>query len=298
MRVIPSQLVVLAALFVSLTFQHEAVSQELAAGIEEDGDRSPTSGFETFDDAFQFAENSFLYGDYLDVVQTLWPWLLPEPLSGVDDDLFIRAYTLLGTAAHFESQGPIADGAFLEILRREPDHRLDPLIYPPRVIERFEDVREAHADELDTLRAPEDRAATLYVQREVREQTLLVSMLPFGYGFFSSGRDAQGVGYLIGEILLGTTMIGLYAANEVARDGDGFYEDPARARNRGRAQVGVAAGFTALVLINAIHGAVTHSDSRRINYRTLTEPPPELRDEVGDSRRRGWRVSIAPLVSF
>lgn len=297
MRAVPSQLIVVTALVASVVFAPEAVSQDVASGSD-DVARSPTSGFETFEDAFQFAENSFLYGDYLDVVQALWPWLLPEPATETDDEVLVRAYTLLGTAAHFERQGPIADDAFLEILRRAPDHRLDPLIYPPRVIERFEDVREANAEELDALRAPEDRAATLYVQQEVREQTLLVSMLPFGYGFFTSGRDAQGVGYLIGETLLGTTMIGLYAANEIARDENGFYEDPVRARNRGRAQVGVAAGFTTLVLINAIHGAVTHSDSRRVSYRTLTEPPPELRDDLGDSRRRGWRVSFTPLVSF
>jgi hypothetical protein len=48
-----------------------------------------------------------------------------------------------------------------------------------------------------------------------------------------------------------------------------------------------------------VHGAVTHDRSRRLSYRTLTEPPPELRDEGGDSSRRPrWRVSISPVVSF
>jgi hypothetical protein len=276
--------------------------------IEEDEDKAepgieevltPTYAFATFDEALQFAENSFLYGDYLDVVQTLWNRLLPEaPIESAAETL-VRAYTLLGTAAHFEDMGRIADEAFLEVLRRDPEHRLDPLLYPPRVIERFESVRDSNSEELDELRESDTDTSTLYIQQEVREQSILVSILPFGYGFFTSGRDAQGVGYLIGETLLGATMIGLYASNEIARTEEGYYVEPERARNRGRAQRAVAGSFTTLVLINAIHGALTHERSRRLSYRTLTEPPPELReDDAGSSRRRGWNVSIAPLVSF
>lgn len=260
---------------------------------------TPTYAFATFEEALQFAENSFLYGDYLDVVQTLWNRLLPEPPSDEERETLVRAYTLLGTAAHFEDMGRIADQAFLEVLRRDPEHRLDPLLYPPRVIERFESVRDTNSDELDELRGADAETSTLYIQQEVREQPILVSMLPFGYGFFTSDRDAQGVAYLIGEAVLGGTMIGLYASNEIARTDEGFYLDPVRARNRGRAQRAVAGGFTTLVLINAIHGALTHDRSRRLSYRTLTEPPPELReDDAGSSRRRGWNVSLAPLVSF
>ena len=291
----------LAATILAITPIGTAFSQPSGADDEEKAEDvlSPTYGFATFDEALEFAENSYLYGDYLDVVQTLWSRLLPEPIADAANADLIRAYTLLGTAAHFEDMGRIADEAFLEVLRRDPDRRLDPLLYPPRVIERFESVRDVNADELDSLRGPDERSSTLYIQQEVREQSLLVSMLPFGYGFFTSDRDAQGVGYLIGETLLGTTMIGLYASNELARTDDGFYEDPQRARNRGRAQLAIAGGFTALVLINAVHGAVTHDRSRRLSYRTLTEPPPELRDEGGDSSRRPrWRVSISPLVSF
>ncbi|MFT6400201.1 MAG: hypothetical protein ACJAYU_004971 [Bradymonadia bacterium] len=173
------------------------------------------------------------------------------------------------------------------------------MLYPPRVIERFESVRDSNSEELDELRESDTDTSTLYIQQEVREQSILVSILPFGYGFFTSGRDAQGVGYLIGETLLGATMIGLYASNEIARTEEGYYVEPERARNRGRAQRAVAGSFTTLVLINAIHGALTHERSRRLSYRTLTEPPPELReDDAGSSRRRGWNVSIAPLVSF
>lgn len=293
--------IALSAMILAIAPIETAFSQPSEADAEDKAEDvlSPTYGFATFDEALEFAENSYLYGDYLDVVQTLWTRLLPEPIADAEEDDLVRAYTLLGTAAHFEDMGRIADDAFLEVLRRDPDHRLDPLLYPPRVIERFESVRELNSAELAELRGPDERSSTLYIQQEVREQSMLVSMLPFGYGFFTSDRDAQGVGYLIGETLLGATMIGLYASNELARTEDGFYEDPGRAENRGRAQRAIAGGFTALVLINAIHGAVTHDRSRRLSYRTLTEPPPELRDEGGESSRRSrWRVSFTPLVSY
>ena len=241
-------------------------------------------GFERFDDALRFAENSFIYGDYRYVVQVLNHRLLPTPPEGVEPRSLIRAYTLLGTAAHFESLGDIADSAFLEILLRDPRFRLDPLLYPPRVIERFEAVREANAERLDALIAEDQVNPVVYVEREVTEQSMFVSMLPFGYGFFASDRDIEGLSYAIAESGFGGAMIGLFLANEIARGRDGYFEDTTRARNRGTAQVVMASAFTATVLANAIHGAVTHDRSRRVNFRTLTEPPPELRDDASSSR--------------
>lgn len=275
-----------------------AVAQE---GRPDDG--PATDAFASFDDALRFAENSFVYGDYADVVRALEPRLLPRARDGADVRALVRAYTLLGTAAHFETAGPdgdamaaIADAAFLELLLLDPRFRLDPLLYPPRVIERFESVREANRDRLDALIDDADVSAVVYYERDVREQSRLVSMLPFGYGFFASDRDVAGMSYAIAESALGGTMIGLFLANEVARGDDGFFDDPERARNRGTAQIATASAFTALIVANALHGALTHDRSRRVEYRTLTEPPPELLREPGDSRSRGWSFSFAPII--
>lgn len=258
-------------------------------------DEAPVA-WDSFEDALDFAQNSYLYGDYGDVVTTLAPVLLPEAPDGVSDPTLVRAYTLLGTAAHFEDEGPIADDAFLEVLLRDPRFQLDPLLYPPRVIERFERVRETNAHRLEALTEERDLGSVVYIQREVREQSRLVSMLPFGYGFFTSDRELAGFGYAVSEGALGATMFGLFLSNEFARGRDGFFAEPERARNRATAQLVVSSAFTALVIVNMVHGAVTHDQSMRSQYRVLDEPPADFEDgPSGVSRRRGWRFSFAPI---
>ncbi len=251
----------------------------------------------SFEDAFDFAQNSYLYGDYGDVVQTLRPILLPAAPADAESATLIRAYTLLGTAAHFETEGATADDAFLQVLLRDPRFQLDPLLYPPRVIERFEAVRDANSERLNALLAEDEVSAIVYVEHQIREQSRLVSMLPFGYGFFASDRDVVGLGYAVSEGALGAAMIGLFLSNEIARGRDGFFAEPERARNRGTAQLITASAFTTLVIANIIHGAVTHEDTRRTEFRVLDEAPPGLeQSSTSRSRPRGWRVSFAPII--
>lgn len=276
----------------------DAVGQPVPADAVDGGSGVIADGFDGFEEALRFAENSFIYGDYLDVVQVLEPRLLPAAPAGVEDTVLIRAYTLLGTAAHFETLDEVAESAFLELLLRDPRFRLDPLLYPPRVIERFEGVREANSERLDALLAEDEPGAVVYVEREVTEQSLFVSILPFGYGFFASDRDVAGMSYAIAEAGFGAAMIGLFLTNELARGDDGYFDDAERARNRGRAQIAMASAFSATVLANIIHGAVTHDRTRRVDFRTLTEPPPELSDDRSRSRSRGWRFSFAPLLDL
>jgi len=249
-----------------------------------------------FEEALRFAENAYVYGDYIEVVQALRPRLLPAGPEDVDLGTLVRAYTLLGTSAQFCEMGDVADASFLEILLRDPRFRLDPLLYPPLVIARFDAVREANEERLQDLLVEQDAGATVYLEREVRSQSRLVSMMPFGYGFFASDRDVAGMSYAIGEAALGGAMLTLFLANEVARGDDGYFQDPARARARGRAQIAMASGFSALLLANLIHGALTHERTQRVEFRTLTEPPAELdparRSSHSSSR---WRVAFSPL---
>lgn len=254
--------------------------------------------------ALDFAENAFVYGDYENVVEVLAPLLLPEAPTDADERVLIRAYTLLATSAHFEMLGPhpaemaaLADAAFLEVLLIDPRYRLDPLLYPPRVIARFEAVRTANAERLDAMLGEGDSDAVVYVEREVRAQSRFVSMLPFGYGFFTSGRTGAGLGYALSEAALGGTMVGLFIANEVARGSDGFVPDAERARNRGTAQVVSSSLFCAVVLVNMIHGAVAHDPIGQVEYRTLPEAPPELGAPRPKRALSGWRISFVPIVA-
>ncbi len=305
--VVPAALIVLVTPIPGRTVDAQPAEPEgTPTGETHDGAGAPTIGgdsdatnddeaLRSAEETIRFAENSFVYGDYADVVSTLEPLLLPTP-PPLDDNTLVRAFTLLGTAAHFEGLGELADRAFLELLLVDPRFRLDPLLYPPPVIARMDTVREENAALVEALLAEETAASTVYFEQSVHEQSLLVSMLPFGYGFLASDREGAGLGYLVSESVLGVSMLSLYLSNEIARDADGFYARPDRARNRRRAQYVLATGFTAVVVANIIHGAATHDQARRVDYRTLTEPPPEYRRDAPQSRWRRWDFSFAPIL--
>lgn len=227
-------------------------------------------------DALRRAENSFLYGEFEAVVSELAPLLLPSP-PPADASRLVRGYTLLGVSAQFQGDDDMADAAYLEALRLDPIFRLDPLMFPPDVIERFEQVRERNRDELEALMTPSQLRPTIYVVERIEEQPLVVSMMPLGVGFLTTERYAAGIGYLVTQLATGTTMTGLYLANEYGRNRDGSFDDAPRARRRGTAQRAMAGALVALVTANVLHGGLTHASTRRVSYRTVSEPPaPDL----------------------
>jgi hypothetical protein len=247
-----------------------------------------------FEDAMRGAENAFLYGDFDEVVARLEPVLLPTA-PDVEDERVLRGYTLLGVSAQFEDALALADTAYLAALRLDPLFRLDPLMFPPAVIERFEAVRESNRAELDALVAPSEQRPTLYVVERIETQPLAVSVLPFGIGFLASERYGAGSAYLVAQATSTALMTSMYLANEYGRNADGSFDDASRAQRRGTVQRASAGALVALVLTNMIHGGLSHAATRRVSYRTLSEPPPAMRPPQSRSPRR-WQLRVAPLL--
>lgn len=248
-----------------------------------------------FEDAMRGAENAFLYGDFDEVVARLEPVMLPRP-PVAEDDRLLRGYTLLGVSAQFEGSDTLADTAYLAALRVDPLFRLDPLMFPPTVIERFEAVREANRAELDALVAPTEQRPTLYVVERVDTQPLAVSMMPFGIGFLASERYGAGAAYLAAQTTSAALMTSMYLANEYGRNADGSFDNAARARRRGTVQRASAGTLVALVLTNVIHGGLSHGAARRVSYRTLSEPPPAMRPPQSRGPGR-WSLQFVPLLA-
>ncbi|MFT4702806.1 MAG: hypothetical protein ACI81R_000493 [Bradymonadia bacterium] len=270
----------------------DALAQEELREVEQSQRAETTVDEQTFLGALRFAENSFVYGDFDDVVGTLEPVVFPPPPS-VEDDRLVRAYTLLGVSAHFEDDGSVSDRAFLELLRIAPDLRLDPLLYPPVVIERFDSVRRDNAAELGDLALPAgELGSAIYVEKEVTTQPLAVSASPFGIGFLASGRTRTGMTYLVSETALTSVMIGMYFGNEYDRNRDGSFSNPQVARRRGLVQRVSAGALVAVVTTNVLHGVLTHQQAQRVSYRTSTEAPEGL-DEP--RRRNRLQVRFVPI---
>lgn len=78
-------------------------------------------------------------------VSTLVDPLLERQLPPAD---LAEAYRLAGIAAFFQNRKTDAERYFLDYLRIELDGRLDPALYPPEVVNYFNDVRALHDAEL------------------------------------------------------------------------------------------------------------------------------------------------------
>ncbi|TVR02234.1 MAG: hypothetical protein EA398_08420 [Deltaproteobacteria bacterium] len=263
---------------------------EQGAGLSSDavgGERPSTEA--DVEAAVRFAQDAFVYGDYRAVRERVDPLLRPEPMP-LSDVLLVELWTLDGVSAFFLGERGDADVAFLEVLRLDPRARLDPLLYPAPVVSRFERVREDNAEELAERLGDQPEEAIIYIESRVREQPLLVSMMPFGYGFFSMDRDVLGVTYLIAQSALGVASASLFILNETSRDDRGFFPDVDRAERRQRAQVGTGIAFFSVMALNVLHGALLHPREGLVDYRTLTAPPdPAASPDRRSSRRQGDR---------
>jgi len=95
-------------------------------------------------DALRDGNAAAAQGDWQRVFQLVSP-LLRGQLSQAD---LAEAHRLAGIAAFFQNQKQAAEAHFLDYLRIDLDGRLDPALYPPEVVNFFNDVRALHDAEL------------------------------------------------------------------------------------------------------------------------------------------------------
>jgi hypothetical protein len=94
-------------------------------------------------------------GDWARVQMLVDPLLDPaHPPSPAD---LAEADRLAGLVAFFAQRLPAAEAYFVAYLKHDRDGRLDPALYPPEVVNYFNDVRARHAGELVVLRPPPKR---------------------------------------------------------------------------------------------------------------------------------------------
>ena len=148
-------------------------------------------------------------GDWARVQAFVQP-LLSRQLERAD---LAEAHRLAGIAAMFADPPnyQIADFHFLAYLRIDLDGHLDPALYPPEVVNRFNEVRARHAAELKQLRPKRKRYAVLSVLPPVAQ--------------FQNGDRVKGIviGSLLGAFAITnvTTFLVLRSwCTRVSRDGN------------------------------------------------------------------------------
>lgn len=264
------------------------------------------------------AEKAFQDADYDLLEPLLEPMLEPKSKFASDEDE-LQARTLLGVGLYFEAQQVTdatrrrqllegAEAQFLAILRKEPDHSLNPLIYPASVVELFEAVREEHAEELDKIRAEREAASgngganglqSIYIERQLNHRIYAANFMPFGVGQFQNGETIQGTLFAGAQVAALGLNITSYAMIESLRLPNGEFEQgpgngaeqALRWRTAQYVGLGVFIGVYAWSVIDAIRDYKPYD----VRIRTLDEPPPELSAGDADDNSASFQIGLGGL---
>ncbi|QDG54591.1 hypothetical protein FIV42_28750 [Persicimonas caeni] len=282
-----------------------------APTAEHDFPEAPKARLERAQKAFQDAE--------YDLLRPLLEPTLSPTSQFAQTESELEARTLLGVGLYFEAQ-KVTDAEqrrelldttrrhFLEILRKEPDHSLNPLLYPASVVELFEAVREENAEELDKIRAQRDDAngdvaaqglKSIYIQREVDHRLYAANFLPFGLGQFQNGEQVQGTLFAGAQTAALGLNVASYVMIESLRGDDGYYDRGAGGTTEQALQwrtaqyvgLGLFVGFYAWSVIDALRDYEPYD----VRIRSLDEPPPELSAGEADDKGATFQIGLGGL---
>ncbi|MCC7381828.1 MAG: hypothetical protein IT384_08370 [Deltaproteobacteria bacterium] len=236
------------------------------------------------------ARNAFEYRDFAKVIELLDPWVHPPRI--VDPGKLTAARELLGISLHVRGDRSRARAEFAEVLRADPEHRLDPFIVPPAVIETFEAVRTDLKPTLEQLLAARKEGTEPEADppREALLPHPVLAYMPFGLShFFALDAPEWGALWLGLEITGLATNIGAFWAARGLVASDGFTDSTdATARSTLHAlQIGGLILFAASWIASGIQGHVL------LNHREAELHPPASAPTPGPS---GF-LQIVPAVS-
>ena len=159
-------------------------------------------------------------------------------LPAVTPEQQVVLHEVAGLSAFNLGDQKAAKSHFLELLKLDPDHELDPFAVAPVAIKAFEQVRKDNAQTVDLARqaralererARREKEAKAQAAREeeeerrrreelgrtqtirtVEKRPLWVNFVPFGAGQFQQGRTGWGVTYALSEGLMALASVVAY----------------------------------------------------------------------------------------
>ena len=232
---------------------------------------------------FQRAKNAFTFGDYALAVQVLDGLMNPRVMLERTGDIH-EALELLGIASYYEDARPRSREAFVRLLSLAPDHRLDPLLVRPEVVDFFESIRSELSEKLDELRrkrslqaAWEDEARRRaeapeqIVRREI-ETPYLLNFVPFGAPQFHYGSPGWGSFFLASQLATAATSMGAFvwgSTRTTTPEDRQFYDEEVAPL-----QVGAAVTWAALVTWGVIDALVDWPGTTRVVEERRPPPAP------------------------
>lgn len=166
------------------------------------------------------AIEDFEFGEHGVAEKKLYALLNPIQLTSAEDVILARQY--LGACYFLLDQRPRAEAEFAKILVLDADHKLDPEVFSPALVQFFEDVRQRTGVTLRKDAPPpsatpspspspsSDGAVTPPVEVRtdvVHKPPLGLAFVPLGVGQFNNRQPVKGTLFAVSEVGLITTAL-------------------------------------------------------------------------------------------
>lgn len=161
--------------------------------------------------SFEDAVNSFKYQDFDNAVPQLRALLYPAVRVEHRREWQAREY--LGASLWWVGSKNEANDEFTALLVRDAAHKLDPAVYPPKMVADFETLRSTLI-RLGVIKA--DAQPTEPVDVVQQPPPFGLMFVPFGVGQFANGSNLKGGLLLASEVVLASVSVAFYYVN--ARD--------------------------------------------------------------------------------
>jgi tetratricopeptide (TPR) repeat protein len=262
---------------------------------------------------FQFALNAYDSGDYETAIKR-FNKLLEQEIT--NKALLVEVLKYLAASHMFTGNVDEARKRFKELILKDPDYELDPVLFPTEVLDEYWRVKQEMIDELKKIEESKklkqqellekkkklkESWVTLvkmanhppYIRQKVKTSNLFFSFVPFGVGQFQNGQNLKGYLFLSGEAALliatvTTYWLSVYYYNQYLSVwppvDDLGEEKPERARFLALSNgLGIANKVTFWLLIGGIVAgiidAIVFFKKKRVTYEKVKESdvPKEYR---------------------
>ncbi len=201
---------------------------------------------------FEEAVNSFKYQDFDNAVPQLRALLYPTARVEHRREWQVREY--LGASLWWVGSKNDANDEFTALLVRDATHKLDPAVYPPKMVADFDNLR-GNLVRLGVIKA--DAVAQEPVDLGRQPPPFGLMFVPFGVGQFANRSPGKGTAFLVTEAVLAGVSGTFYYLNQ--RDG---LKGPGQMTVANQAtQLSAGGAFFAVAIIGIIEAAVSWNGS-------------------------------------
>ncbi len=242
----------------------------------------------------ELASQESLQGNHRRVVELLSPMLYPASQFSTEDEE-LKALRLLGLAHWFLGETEEATKAFTNLLNRQPDFKLDPVVVPAGAVSFFnqikarlreklqeiarlkqeeEERRKRQQEEAERKRLEELRrnAPVLHETTTIHKNYMLFNFLPFGVGQFQNRQDAKGWLFVGLQTLAATVSVSAYTYLKYKYPkGTVPADEVVSARQIQYLQVGGGIAFYGLWVVGVVDALIFRTPTR-VEVRRRFEP--------------------------